>query len=113
MHFCFVFSFVSDPESFSNQDNEDIILSYEDMNYYVVEMLKQFARLFKMKIVNNNKNATHLIVKFVNEDNFKRSAITADALINNIPIVSLKWVTECLTSKTLVPLVCIQLFSML
>lgn len=73
-------------------------------------MLVQFARLFRMKIVHNNENATHLIVKTFNDNNFHRSKLTADALVKNIPIVTLKWVTECLIAKTLVPLVCSSLF---
>lgn len=73
-------------------------------------MLIRFARLFGMKVVHNNENATHLIVKTLNCNNFYRSELTADALVKNVPIVTLKWVTECLIAKSLVPLVCCSFF---
>lgn len=77
------------------------------MEYMVIESLIHFAHLFGINIVHNhdNESATHLIVKTFENNSFCRSVATGNALAKHMPIVTLKWVMECLKTKTLLPIV--------
>lgn len=76
-----------------------------------IEMLTLFAQSFDINIVSNIDNATVLIVKTFEENAFYRSENTGHAIIKHMPIVTLKWVVQCLKVNTLVDFVRNLLFS--
>jgi len=108
MYCLYIFFLVlSDSNSISNHGNTDITISYDCMDSMVIESLVHFAYLFGINIVHDheNENATYLIVKIFESNSFYRSVATGNALVKHMPIVTLKWVIECLKSNTLLAIV--------
>lgn len=65
-----------------------------------------FVNFFGIRVEENDENATILVVRLSQIGFLSRSEKAGNALVANRPIVTLQWLLECMTSKSLLPVVC-------
>lgn len=85
----------------------NIIISYDNFDEDSdVDILVNFVRSFGLRIVHEDENATHLVVKTYSMGYFFRSGKVGNWLVTNRPIVTFEWVKDGLRLKSLLPVVC-------
>lgn len=94
----------------TEQTSRKIVLSYTNVGEDDIAVLYDFVKFFGIKSFKVwDDSVTHLVMKTV-DDKCVRTKKYFYAILSHCYIVSLKWVKECLLSKTLLSEVCGSLF---
>lgn len=90
-----------------NEQNKDIILSCDNFEDYAeIKIIRKFARFFCIRFIEPEQISslvTHLVVKTYANGRFNRTTNVGNAIVSNRAVMNLKWVTESLASKSLMP----------
>jgi len=100
MHFIFI---LSNPKNHSVR-NQRIVITYSNVKDDELKVLQELVDVFDLyAYISWDDRVTHLVVKTLPSGRCIRTKKFLNALLFNCFIVTMDWVKNCLSSKTLLP----------